>query len=95
MPHNNECRMRIRSRMEQGEDGREGLKKEEQRQDRHLEKAVMRSVSDDRELRRAEDEHKGNLVKLENDGGPRGSEAEREVQRGTERPTRSRHKPQA
>ena len=30
--------------MEQNEDGPEGLKKEEQRQDRHLEKNVMRSV---------------------------------------------------
>ena len=54
----------------------------------------MRSVSDDRELRRAEDEHKGNLVS-KTTVVPRGSEAEREVQRGTERPTRSRHKPQA
>ena len=45
--------------MEQSEDGCEGLKKEEQRQDRHLEKAVMRSVNDDDpELRRAEDEHR-------------------------------------
>ena len=35
-------------------EGREGLKKEEQRQDRHLEKAVMRSVEEDPELRRAE-----------------------------------------
>ena len=57
MPHNNECRMRIRSRMEQSGDGREGLKKEEQKQDRHIEKVVMRSESDDPELRRAEEEH--------------------------------------
>ena len=35
--------MRIRARMEQNEHGREGLKKEEQRQDRHFEKTVMRS----------------------------------------------------
>ena len=47
MPHSNECRMRIRSRMEQSEDSRERLKKEEQRQDRHLEKAVMRRVEKD------------------------------------------------
>ena len=39
MPHNNECRTRTRARVEQSEEGREGLKKEEQRQDRHLEKS--------------------------------------------------------
>ena len=32
-----------KARMEQNEDGREGLKKQEQGQDRHLERAVMRS----------------------------------------------------
>ena len=37
MPHNNDCR-KIRARME-NEEGREGLKREEQRQDRHFEKA--------------------------------------------------------
>ena len=83
MAHNNECRMRIRSRMEQSENGRDGLKKEEQRQDRHLEKAVMRSVSDDPELRRAEDEHRRTLVEIENDDGPRGSETEGEVMKRT------------
>ena len=57
MPHNNEFRTRIRARMEQNEEGREGLKKEEQRQDRHLEKAVMRSVNGDPELSRVEEEH--------------------------------------
>ena len=56
--------MRIRARMEQNEDGRE-LKKEEPRQDRHLEKAVMRSVEDDPELRRVEEEHKLKLVEIE------------------------------
>ena len=45
MPHNNECRMRIRTSMEQDEDdGRVGWKKQQQRQDRHLEKVVARSV---------------------------------------------------
>ena len=44
--------------MEQIEEGREGLEAEEERQDRHLEKAVMRSVSSDPDLSRAEDEHK-------------------------------------
>ena len=53
MPHDNEWRM-TRARMEQNEDGREGLKKGEPRQDRHLEKAVTRSVEEDPELRRAE-----------------------------------------
>ena len=42
--------------MEQSEEGRDGLKAEEQRQHRHLEKAVMRSVSSDPDLSRAEDE---------------------------------------
>ena len=65
MPHNNECRTRMKARMEQSEEGREGLKKEDQRQDRHLEKAVMRSVSDDLELSRAEDEHKRKLGEIE------------------------------
>ena len=44
MPHKNECRMRIRTRTEQNEEVLEGLKKEQQRQDRHLEEAVARSV---------------------------------------------------
>ena len=35
--------------MKQNEDGREALKKEEQRQDPHLQKAVMRSVEEDPE----------------------------------------------
>ena len=81
MPHNNECRMRIRARMLQNEDGREGLKKEEQSQDRHLKKAVMRSAEEDPELRHAEKEHKRKLVEIENDDGSRGSDAEREVKR--------------
>ena len=80
-PRNNECRTRIRAREEQSEEGREGLKKEEQRQERHLEKAVMRSVSDDPELSRAEEEHKRKLVEIENDNGPRESEAERQVKK--------------
>ena len=54
MPHKNECRMKIRARMLQNEDGREGLKKEEQRQDRHLKKVVMRSAEEDPKLRRRE-----------------------------------------
>ena len=33
------------------------------------------------ELRRAEEEHERKLVEIESDGGPRGSEAEREVKR--------------
>ena len=78
MPHNNECRTRIRTRLEQDEDGREGVKKEQQRQDRHLEKAVARSVEEDPALRPAEEEHKRKLVEIENDDGPRWSEAERE-----------------
>ena len=44
MPHNNECKMKIKARMEQSEEGREGLKNEEQRQDRHLERGDRRSV---------------------------------------------------
>ena len=44
--HNNECRMRMEARKEQNEEGSEGLKKEEQRHDRHLEKATMRSVEE-------------------------------------------------
>ena len=71
MPHNNECKMNIKARMEQSEEGREGLKKEEQRQDRHLERGDMRSVERDPELKRAEEEHKRKLVEIENDGGPR------------------------
>ena len=91
--------------MQQSEDGREGLKKEERRQDRHLEKAVMRSVEEDTELWRAEEEQKRKLVEIENDDGPRGSE-EREARskdhpsddaRGTKRRTyenmrRQRHR---
>ena len=52
------------TRMEQDDDGREGLQKEE--------KAVMRSVEEDPEFRRAEEEHKRKLVEIENDDGPRG-----------------------
>ena len=47
MPHNNECRMRIRTRMEKDEDGREGLKNEQRSPDRNLEKAVARSSEED------------------------------------------------
>ena len=72
MPHNNECRMRIRARMEKNEDGREGLKKEEQRQGRHPEKAVARSVEEDPALRRAAEEHKRKLEDIETDDGLRG-----------------------
>ena len=68
--------------MEQSEEGREGLKAEEQRQHRHLEKAVMRSVSSDPDLSRAEDEHKRRLVEVENDDGPRGSDAEKTSEEG-------------
>ena len=41
----------------------------------------MRSVNDDPELRLAEDEQKRKLVEMENEDGPRGSEAERQVKR--------------
>ena len=64
--------MRIRARIDLNEEGREGLKKEEPRHDRHVEKAVMRSVEEDPALRCAEEEHKRNLVEIENDDGPRG-----------------------
>ena len=63
------------------EDGREGLKKGQQRQGRHLERAVARSVEEDPALRRAEEEHKRKLEDIETDDGPRGSEAQREVKR--------------
>ena len=56
MPHNNECRMRIGARMEQNEESREGLKNKEQRQDRQHHKLVMKSVEEDPELGRAEEE---------------------------------------
>ena len=80
MPHDNECRTKMRARMEQGDDVREGLKKGEHGQDRQFEKAVMRSVGDDPELSWAEEEHR---QKTRGDGeyGPRGSEAEREAKR--------------
>ena len=55
MPHNNDCRKRIRARMEESEEGRERLKNEEQRQDRHFEKDVKRSVNDDPEFKRVEE----------------------------------------
>ena len=58
---------------------REGLKKEEQRQDRNLENAVSRS--DDPELSRAEEGHKRQLVEIENVDGPKESEAERQVKK--------------
>ena len=67
--------------MEHNEDGREGLKKEQQRQDRQLEKAVARSVQEDPALREAEEEHKRELVETENKDGPRLGEAETEVKR--------------
>ena len=57
MQHYSDFRKRIRARMEEHEEGREGLKREEQRQDRHFEKAVMRSADGDPELRRPEEEH--------------------------------------
>ena len=41
----------------------------------------MKSVSDDRELRRAEDEHKRKLLEIESECGPRGSEAEGQVKK--------------
>ena len=81
MPHNNECRTRNGTTMEHNEDGREGLKKEQQRQDRQLEKAVARSVQEDPALREAEEEHKRELVETENKDGPRQGEAETEVKR--------------
>ena len=59
-------------RIEQNQDGREGLKQEEQRQVRHLAKAVVKSVEEDSELGRTEWEHKRKLVGTENDDGPRG-----------------------
>ena len=83
MPHNSELRMRIRARMGQSEEGREVLKKEEQRQGRHHEKAVMRSVSDDPELCRAEEVNERKLVEIETDDGSRESEAERQVKKRT------------
>ena len=69
--------------MEQSEEGCEGLKKKEQRQDRHLERADLRSVERDPELKRADEEHKRKLVEIENDDGPRDTEsgAEREAKR--------------
>ena len=67
--------------MEQDEDGREGLKREQQRQDRHLEKVVARRVEEDTALRGTEEEHKRKFVVIENDFGAGGSEAEREVKR--------------
>ena len=56
--HNNECRMRNMTKMEEDEDGRERLKKEQQRQDRYLQKGVARSVEEDPALRRAGEKHK-------------------------------------
>ena len=47
MPHNDECRTRMRTRMDQSEDGREGWKREQHRPDEHLNKAVARSVKED------------------------------------------------
>ena len=61
MPHNNECRLRIVRRMEQDQEGREGLKREQQRQDRHLERAVARSTEEDPAVKRPEEEHKRKL----------------------------------
>ena len=51
--------------MEQDEDGREGLRKVQQRQDRHLEEAVARSVDEHPALRRAEEEHTQKLAEIE------------------------------
>ena len=94
MPHTNDCRKRIRARMEENEEGREGLKREEQRQDQHFEKAAMRGADDDPELRRAEEEHKRKLLEIENDDGPRGSEGERDAKKEEpRRPNRSCHGP--
>ena len=56
-------------------------RKKQQRQERHLEKAVVRSVEVDSALRRAEEEHKRKIVEIENEDGPRGSEAETELKR--------------
>ena len=80
MPHNNECRMWIRTSMEQSVDGSQGMKGP-QRQDRHLEKAVARSVEEDPAFRLAEEELKRKLVEIANEDGSRGSVAEREVKR--------------
>ena len=41
----------------------------------------MRSVSDDPELSRAEEEHKRKLLEIENDDGLRESEAERQAKK--------------
>ena len=68
------------------------MEKEEQRQDWHLEKAVMRSVEEDPELRRAEEEeHKRKFEAIENDDDPRGSEAEREREREVKRRNQNDH----
>ena len=73
MPQNNDCRKRIRARMGESAEGHEGLEKEERRQDRYFEKAVMRSMDDDPDLQSAEEEHERNLVEIETDDGARGS----------------------
>ena len=60
--------MRNENKGENGAElGREELKKKEQ--NRHLEKAVMKSVEEDSELRRAEEEHKGKLVEIDDARG--------------------------
>ena len=65
LPHNNECRNWIRTSMEQDEDGREGSKKKQQRHDRHLEKAVARTVEEDHPaLRRPRRSTSENLWRL-------------------------------
>ena len=44
MPRNNECRLRVVKRMEHDEEGREGLKGEQQRLDRHPERELSRGA---------------------------------------------------
>ena len=69
--------------MEEHEKGREGPKREEQRQDRHFEKAVMRSADGDPELRRSEEEHTRTWWRSKTTMLQEGAKEKEKRQRGT------------
>ena len=83
MPHNSACRLRIVKRIEQDE-GREELRREQQRQGRRPERACARSIEEDPALKRAEEEQQRKLPEIKTDDGARWSEANGEVKRRTQ-----------
>ncbi len=54
IPHNDECRIRMGSELGKSQAGRDRLEREQNREDKHFEKAMKREVEKDPELRESE-----------------------------------------